>query len=185
MNQTLSSREVERLLKTLKERFQKNLSRHESVKWEGVLEKLRSSPEKMWSLFQMEKTGGEPDVVDYDAVTDIYTFFDCSEESPIGRRSLCYDREAFISIPRGTPKGNVVDVAEEMGIDILTHEEYRRLQEFGFRDTKTSSWIKTPNNVRKLGGAIFGDARYDEVFIYHNSAQTFYVSRGFRGALRV
>ncbi|RYM34262.1 DUF4256 domain-containing protein [Brumimicrobium glaciale] len=185
MNQTITPRESDRLIKTLKERFEKNLMRHESLKWENILEKLKSYPEKLWSLHKMEETGGEPDVIDYDSQTDTYYFYDCSIESPKGRRSLCYDKEAWLSRPKAKPKNNIVDVAEEMGIDILDHIGYRRLQEFGTFDSKTSSWLKTPERIRKLGGAIFGDYRYDEVFIYHNSAISYYISRGFRGVLKL
>lgn len=185
MNQTLTSRESVRLLKTLKERFEGNMNRHESLKWDEVLEKLNSNSQKLWSISKMEETGGEPDVIDYDQETDTFSFYDCSIESPKGRRSLCYDKEALLSRPKSPPKNNIVDVAEEMGIDILDHNEYRKLQEYGAFDTKTSSWLKTPDRIRKLGGAIFGDYRYDEVFIYHNSATSYYISRGFRGKVEV
>ncbi|PWH84943.1 DUF4256 domain-containing protein [Brumimicrobium oceani] len=185
MSQTLTSRESDALLKTLKERFEENVNRHESLKWEDVFEKLKAQPEKLWSLHRMEETGGEPDVVDYDSTTDTYTFYDCSAESPKGRRSLCYDKQALLSNPKARPKNNIVDVAEEMGIEILDNIQYRQLQELGIFDAKSSSWLKTPDRIRSLGGAIFGDYRYDEVFIYHNSAISYYVSRGFRGLLKL
>jgi hypothetical protein len=185
MNHTITPRESDRLIKVLKERFDKNLIRHESLKWENILVKLKSNPRKLWSLHRMEETGGEPDVIDYDEQTDTYFFYDCAAESPKGRRSLCYDKEAWLSGPKSQAKDNIIDVAAAMEIEVLDHNEYRKLQEFGVFDSKTSSWLKTPDRIRKLGGAIFGDNRYDEVFIYHNSAISYYISRGFRGVLTV
>lgn len=180
----LTKKEISGLFKILKERFETNLKRHESIDWSKVSEKLEANPEKLWSLYQMEATGGEPDVVGYDKKSDSYIFIDCSEESPKGRRSYCYDIKGQMASMR-KPQNNAVDVALEMGIDLITTVEYRQLQELGEFDTKTSSWLKTPDNVRSRGGAVFGDFRYDEVFIYHNSAQSYYISRGFRGVLRV
>lgn len=185
MNMTITPRESGRLKKILKERFEGNMKRHESLKWEDIEKKLNDNPQKLWSLNRMEETGGEPDVIDYDQKTDTYSFYDCAKESPKGRRSLCYDKEAWLSRPESRPKDNVLDVAETMGIEVLDHIEYRKLQEYGPIDTKTSSWLKTPDRIRKLGGAIFGDYRYDEVFIYHNGAISYYVSRGFRGVLKL
>lgn len=183
----LSPEEREELLKTLKTRFEKNMNRHKGLKWIDVQLKLDSKDtgEKLWSLYEMERTGGEPDVVEYDKKTDEYIFYDCSEESPLGRRSFCYDREALESRKEHKPKNNAVDMAEAMGIEILTEEQYRELQKLGNFDTKTSSWVKTPSAIRKLGGALFCDRRYDTVFLYHNGAESYYAARGFRGALRV
>ena len=174
----------EELLRVLKARFEKNMNRHKGFKWAEVQAKLEADPEKLWSLNEMERTGGEPDVVDYDKKTGEYIFYDCSAESPKGRRSLCYDREALESreIKR---KDSALDMAAAMGIEILTEEQYRELQELGEFDTKTSSWVKTPVGIRKLGGAIFADRRYDHVFVYHNGAESYYAARGFRGSLRV
>lgn len=183
-NRELTQKEITGLLKILKERFESNSKRHEALDWNKVSEKLEANPTKLWSLQQMEATGGEPDVVGYDQKSDTYIFIDCSVESPKGRRSYCYDKEGHMASMR-KPQNNAVDVALEMGIDLITTVEYRQLQELGEFDTKTSSWLKTPDNVRSRGGAVFGDFRYDEVFIYHNSAQSYYISRGFRGVLKV
>lgn len=177
--------EHEELLKTLKTRFEKNTNRHKDLDWEKVQIKLESSPEKLWSLSEMEKTGGEPDVVSFDEKTNEYIFFDCSAESPKGRRSVCYDNEAQETRKEFKPENNVIDMASTMGIELLTEEQYRELQQLGKFDQKTSSWIKTPTEIRKLGGALFADFRYNTVFVYHNGAQSYYAARGFRGALRV
>jgi hypothetical protein len=181
----LSTQQQEELLSTLKTRFDKNMNRHNEVEWSKVKEKLEANTEKLWSLNEMERTGGEPDLVGYDKNTDEYIFYDCSAESPKGRRNVCYDREALESRKEHKPENNAVDMAAEMGIEILTEEQYRELQELGNFDTKTSSWVKTPANIRKLGGAIFCDRRYDTVFVYHNGAESYYNVRGFRGSLRV
>lgn len=181
----LSPEQREELLKTLKTRFEKNMNRHSGLEWEKIQAKLEASPEKLWSLNEMERTGGEPDVVGYDEKTGEYIFYDCSPESPKGRRSLCYDREALESRKEHKPKGSAMDMAAAMGIELLTEEQYRELQKLGAFDLKTSSWVKTPDKIRKLGGAIFCDRRYDTVFVYHNSAETYYAARGFRGSLRV
>ncbi len=173
------------LLKTLKARFEKNMNRHEGLKWDKVQAKLEDNSEKLWSLGEMEKTGGEPDVVAYDKKTGEYIFYDCSPESPAGRRSLCYDRQALNSRKEHKPKNSAVDMAAAMGIEILTEDEYRRLQKLGEFDTKTSSWIITPPDIRKLGGAIFADFRYGTIFVYHNGAESYYAARGFRGSLKV
>jgi hypothetical protein len=173
------------LLKILQNRFEENMVRHKGLKWEKVLERLDAKPEKLWSLQEMERTGGEPDVVGYDKKTGEYIFFDCSEETPAGRRSLCYDRAALDARKEHKPEGNVLDVAAEMGIELLTEEQYRELQTLGEFDLKTSSWIVTPPAIRKLGGALFGDRRYDQVFVYHNGAQSYYAARAFRGCLKV
>lgn len=181
----LSPEQHEELLNILKTRFDKNSKRHKGIEWVKVLEKLKTNTEKLWSLNEMERTGGEPDVIDYDKATDQYLFFDCSTESPKGRRSLCYDYEAWKARKEHKPKNNVLDVAAEMGIDLLTEEQYRQLQKHGNFDAKTSSWIQTPSTIRKLGGALFADFRYDTVFVYHNGAQSYYAARGFRGSLMV
>lgn len=182
----------ERLFKLLKDRFEKNLprrqagvGRHMEIEWKKVQEKLEASPKKLWSLNEMERTGGEPDLVGYDKKTDEYIFYDCSEESPKDRRSLCYDGEALRTRKENKPRGSAIEMAAEMGIEILTEEECRQLQELGKFDTKTQSWIKTPNEIRKLGGAIFCDRRYDHVFTYHNGAESYYAARGFRGKVKV
>jgi hypothetical protein len=175
----------EELLKTLKERFQKNMNRHEGIDWAKVQTKLEANTEKLWSLDDMEVTGGEPDVVGYDEKSDEYIFYDCSAESPKGRRSYCYDRAALDSRKEHKPANSVMDAAAAMGVELLTEEEYRELQKLGKFDTKTSSWVKTPDNIRKLGGAIFCDYRYGTVFKYHNGAESYYASRAFRGSLRV
>jgi len=175
----------EELLDTLKTRFEKNMNRHKGVQWADVSAKLIANPEKLWTLDEMEVTGGEPDVVGYDGKTNEYIFFDCSAESPKGRRSLCYDRAAWEFRKEHKPQNTALDMATEMGIDILTEEQYRSLQQLGKFDTKTSSWVETPADIRALGGAIFGDFRFGRVFIYHNGAESYYAARGFRGSLRV
>ncbi len=177
--------EIENLLSVLKSRFEKYMNRHIGIEWAKVEEKLRANPKKIWSLNEMEKTGGEPDVVDYDKKSDEYIFYDCAAESPKGRRSICYDREALESRTIHPPKNNAIDLAIEMGIAILNQEEYRELQKLGVFDARTSSWLKTPSEIRKLGGALFGDYRFGTVFIYHNGAESYYAARGFRGSLRV
>lgn len=177
--------QTEELLNTLKARFEKNMKRHKDVDWIKVQKKLDSNPDKLWSLNQMERTGGEPDVISYDKKTGEYIFYDCSAESPKGRRSLCYDGKALESRKENIPKNNAIDLAASMGIEILSEEEYRELQEHGKYDLKTSSWVKTPAEIRNLGGAIFCDRRYDTVFLYHNGAESYYAARGFRGSLRV
>jgi len=181
----LSAEQQEELIKILKTRFEKNPKRHDNIKWEDVLKKLESNPEKLWSLHEMERTEGEPDVVDFDKDSNEYLFFDCSVESPKGRRSLCYDRKALDSRKENKPANNAVDLADEIGIEILNEEQYRYLQTLGKFDLKTSSWIKTPEDIRKLGGAVFCDRRYNTVFLYHNGAESYYSARGFRGVLRV
>ena len=182
----------EELLRTLKSRFEKNMNRHKGLEWIKIESKLKASTKKLWVLNEMERTGGEPDVVSYDKKTNIYVFYDCSEESPKGRRSLCYDREALDSRKEYKPKNSAIDMAADMGIEILTEEQYRELQKLGNPaslaggfDLKTSSWVKTPADIRKLGGAIFCDRRYDTVFVYHNGAESYYAARGFRGSLKV
>ena len=183
----LSPEQGEELLRTLKVRFENNMNRHEGIEWAKVQAKLEASIEKLSSLNAMESTGGEPDVVGYDTETGEYLFYDCSEQSPQGRRNICYDRDGQEQREkRGVyPAGNAIDVAAAMGIELLTEEQYRELQKLGSFDTKTSSWVKTPVDIRKLGGAIFADRRYDHVFVYHNSAPSFYSVRAFRGSLRV
>lgn len=173
------------LLKLLKTRFEKHSSRHKGIEWAKVQAKLEGNAEKLWSLNEMEYTGGEPDIVGYDKKTGEYIFYDCAAESPKGRRSICYDREGRESRKEHRPENNAVDMAAEMGVELLTEEEYRHLQTLGNFDTKTSSWIKTPDDVREMGGAIFGDFRFGRVFIYHNGAQSYYGVRGFRGSLKV
>lgn len=185
MEKQLSEAQRLQLIAMLKGRFEKNMHRHQELQWQQVQAKLEKSSEKLWSLNEMENTGGEPDVVGYDTTTDEYLFFDCAAESPKGRRSYCYDREALESRKDYPPKNNVIDVAAEMGIEILTEEQYRELQKLGNFDTKTSSWIKTPAHIRALGGAIFADFRYGTVFVYHNGAQSYYAGRAFRGCLKV
>ena len=175
----------EALLKTLKTRFQKNVKRHEGINWNELLIKLQASSDKLWSLNEMELTGGEPDVIGFDNKTGEYLFYDCSAESPKDRRSLCYDREALESRKEYKPENNAIDMATAMGIEILSETQYRHLQTLGNFDAKTSSWLNTPSEIRILGGAIFGDFRFDHVFVYHNGAQSYYAGRGFRGALRV
>ena len=181
----LSTKESEELLKTLKARFEKNKKRHKDLDWAKVQTKLEANTDKLWSLNEMEKTGGEPDVVGFDKKTGEYLFYDCSPESPKDRRSLCFDREALESRKENKPKDSAMDMATAMGIEILTEEEYRELQKLGNFDLKTSSWIQTPSNIRKLGGALFCDRRYDTVFLYHNGAESYYAARGFRGSVRI
>ena len=181
----LSLRQREELLSTLKARFEKNMSRHKGLEWAKVQARLEASAQKLWSLSEMERTGGEPDVVGRDEKTGEYIFYDCSAESPKGRRSICYDREALESRKEHKPADSAIDMASAIGIDLLTEEQYRDLQKLGEFDTKTSSWVKTPSNIRKLGGAIFCDRRYDTVFVYHNGAESYYAARGFRGWLKV
>lgn len=183
-NRQLTPEQRELLLTTLESRFEKNMSRHKTLKWDKIKAKLQAHPEKLWSLYQMEETEGEPDVVDYHQKTDEYIFFDCSPESP-KRRSLCYDYQAWNARKANKPESNVIDTAAEMGIELLTEEQYRKLQELGKFDQKTSSWVQTPSQIRELGGAIFCDRRYNTVFMYHNGADSYYAARGFRGCLRV
>jgi hypothetical protein len=180
-----SPEQQEELFSALKARFERNMHRHKGLEWAKVQIKLEANPEKLWSLNEMEETGGEPDVVGYDKTTGEYVFYDCSAESPKGRRSLCYDREALESRKEHKPENSAIDMAAAMGIEILTEEQYRELQKLGDFDTKTSSWVKTPAAIRKLGGALFCDRRYDHVFVYHNGAESYYAARGFRGSLRV
>lgn len=181
----LSSSQYEELLSTLKSRFEKNMSRHKDLEWAKVQAKLNDQKEKLWSLHEMERTGGEPDVVGHDKKTGEYIFYDCSAESPAGRRNVCYDREGQESRKTARPENNAIDMASAIGIVLLTEEEYREIQRLGEFDTKTSSWLKTPSDIRNLGGALFADRRYGHVFIYHNSAPSYYSVRGFRGWLRV
>lgn len=182
---SLSPPQHKKLLGILENRFEKNQHRHKGLAWNKIQAKLDAAPDKCWSLNEMENTGGEPDVVGFDKKTGEYLFFDCSEESPKDRRSICYDREALDARKEFKPASNAVDMASEMGIDLLTEEEYRYLQQLGHFDLKTSSWLKTPSAIRKLGGAIFADFRYDHVFVYHNGASSYYAARGFRGRLSV
>lgn len=177
--------EQEKLIKTLQTRFEKNTNRHEGIQWADVQAKLNANAEKLHVLYAMEQTGGEPDVVGYNAESDEFIFYDCSAESPKGRRSVCYDREALESRKEHKPKNSAIDMANEMGIEILTEEQYRQLQQLGNFDLKSSSWVQTPESIRKLGGAIFCDRRYDTVFVYHNGAESYYAARGFRGSLKV
>lgn len=181
---TLSNEQKETLLEALQNRFNKNMNRHTKLNWNDIQEKLLNSPEKLWSLHEMEITEGEPDVVGRDESTGEYLFFDCSPESP-KRRSLCYDYQAWNARKANKPEGNAIDKASEMGIEILTEEQYRKLQELGKFDLKTSSWIKTPEKIRQMGGAVFCDRRYDTVFLYHNGAESYYAARGFRGCLTI
>ncbi len=181
----LSPAQQKELLAALKARFEKNMNRHKGLEWADALARLEANTEKLWSLNEMERTGGEPDVVGQDKKTGEYIFYDCSAESPKGRRSLCYDREALDSRKENKPKGNAMDMASAMGIELLTEEQYRELQKLGEFDTKTSSWVKTPSDVRKLGGALFCDRRFDMVFVYHNGAESYYAARAFRGWVRV
>ena len=181
----LTPAQSEALLKTLKDRFEKNMDRHKEIKWAEVQAKLEKNAGKLWSLNEMENTGGEPDVVGYDKKTKEYIFYDCSAESPKGRRSYCYDRAALEARKEHKPKNNVLDAADDIGINLLSEEEYRELQKLGEFDLKTSSWIRTPEKIRKLGGALFCDRRYDTVFTYHNGADSYYAARGFRGSLRI
>ena len=184
-NTTLSTKQRDELFKTLKARFEKNMSRHKSLEWAKVQAKLEANSEKLWSLHEMERTGGEPDIVGHDKKTGEYFFYDCSAESPKGRRSICYDREALESRKEHKPDHSALGMAAAMGVELLTEEQYRELQKLGAFDTKTSSWINTPSAIRKLGGALFCDRRFDTVFVYHNGAESYYAARGFRGSLRV
>ena len=177
--------EYEELMKVLKNRFEKNMNRHKGLEWLKIEKKLKINTQKLRTLNEMEKTGGEPDVVEYDEKSDEYIFYDCSPESPIGRRNTCYDHEALESRKKNKPKNSAVNMATEIGIELLTEEQYRKLQELENFDMKTSTWVKTPSKIRKLSGAIFCDRRFDTVFVYHNSAESYYSSRGFRGFLRV
>ena len=181
----VSPEQRQELLKTLKARFEKNMSRHKGLEWTKLQSKLEASPEKLRSLHEMEATGGEPDVVGHDKKTGEYIFYDCSAESPKGRRSVCYDREALEARKEHKPKDSAIDMAAAIGIELLTEEQYRELQKLGDFDTKTSSWVKTPPEIRELGGALFCDRRYDHVFVYHNGAESYYAARGFRCSLRV
>jgi hypothetical protein len=181
----LSPEQREELIRAIKARFEKNVKRHKGLEWAQVQAKLEGNGEKLWSLSEMERTGGEPDVVGQDKKTGEYIFYDCSAESPKGRRSVCYDREALESRKEHKPEDNAIDMAAAMGIELSTEEQYRELQKLGNFDTKTSSWVKTPSDIRKLGGALFCDRRYDTVFVYHNGAASYYAARGFRGSLRV
>ena len=185
INKILSQKEKDELIKTLHIRFEKNMNRHLGIDWARVLAKLESNPDKLWSLQAMEDSGGEPDVIEFNRSTDEYLFYDCSTESPKGRRSYCYDGEALAARKEFKPDNNVIDCAAEMGVELLTEEQYSVLQQFGHFDTKTSSWIKTPTAIRKLGGAIFAEYRFDHVFVFHNGAQSYYAARGFRSPLSV
>jgi hypothetical protein len=182
---TLSTQQSQQLLNTLRARFEKNSHRHKGIEWADVIAKLQANPQKLASLDEMEITGGEPDVVGYDKSTGEYIFYDCSPETPAGRRSFCYDREALESRKEYKPANSAVDMAAEIGIELLTEQQYRELQQLGNFDLKTSSWIATPSNIRKLKGALFCDRRYDTVFVYHNGAESYYAARGFRGVLKV
>jgi hypothetical protein len=184
MKKKLSSEQQKELLKTLKTRFEKNMNRHKSIEWSKLEAKLNAS-DKLWSLYEMEQTGGEPDIINYDSKTGEYIFYDCAAESPKERRSFCYDDEALASRKEHKPDGSAIGMAASMGIEILTEEQYRQLQQFGTFDTKTSSWVKTPADIRKLGGAIFCDRRYNTVFTYHNGAESYYAARGFRGSIKI
>ncbi len=181
----LSPQQSEELIKILKDRFSKNESRHKGFEWAKLQAKLEANPDKLWSLSEMERTGGEPDVVAYDEKTGEYIFYDCSPETPKGRRSVCYDREALDSRKEYKPENSAIDMATAMGIELLNEEQYRELQKLGSFDAKTSSWIKTPSDIRKLGGAIFADFRYGTVFVYHNGAESYYAARAFRGFLKI
>lgn len=181
----LSPELSEELLSILKNRFEKNLKRHTGLEWEPIQTKLEANTKKLWSLYEMERTGGEPDIIGYDQETDEYLFCDCSAESPKGRRSICYDRKALDSRKENKPRDNAIGMAANMGIEILTEEQYRKLQQLGSFDTKTSSWIQTPAEIRQLGGALFCDRRYNTVFVYHNGAESYYAARGFRGTFKV
>lgn len=187
MNKKLLPEQREKLLNILKTRFEKNMNRHRGLEWGNIKGKLDTPAgrKKLWSLSEMEQTGGEPDVVAYNKMTGEYTFYDCSEESPEGRRSVCYDREALESRNKHKPEYNAIEMAADMGIELLTESQYRELQKFGYFDTNTSSWLKTPDDIRELGGALFGDFRYGKVFVYHNGAESYFGARGFRGSLKV
>jgi hypothetical protein len=184
-NVTLSKKQSEELLRALKVRFERSMNRHRGLEWAKVQARLEGNAEKLWSLNEMERTGGEPDVVGHDKKTGEYIFYDCSAESPKGRRSLCYDREALESRKENKPKDNALDMSAAMGVELLAEEQYRELQKLGNFDTKTSSWVKTPSDIRKLGGALFCDRRFNTVFVYHNGAESYYAARGFRSSLRV
>jgi uncharacterized protein DUF4256 len=184
-NTKLSAAQLKELLSTLQARFEKNMNRHKGLEWSRVQAKLEANSEQLWSLNEMETTGGEPDVVGYDKKTGEYIFYDCSVESPKGRRSICYDREALEARKEHKPKDSAINMAATMGVEILTEEQYRELQKLGEFDLKTSSWVKTPSDIRKLGGALYCDRRYNTVFLYHNGADSYYAARGFRGSLRV
>jgi hypothetical protein len=185
MKKKLTTEERKELLSVLSERFEKNTKRHKGIDWNKVQSKLDANPGKLWSLSEMERTGGEPDVIGQDKKTGEFIFFDCSAESPAGRRSICYDHEALESRKENKPRNSAIQMAEDMGIELLTEDQYRELQQLGNFDAKTSSWVKTPLEVRKLGGAIFCDYRFGRVFTYHNGAESYYAARGFRGALRI
>ncbi len=182
---SLNAKQQEEIFGVLKARFEKNMNRHKGLEWAKVQAKLEANPEKLWTLSEMERTGGEPDIIGFDKKTGEYIFYDCSAESPKDRRSVCYDREALESRKEHKPQNNAVDLAAAIGLELLTEEEYRELQKLGKFDLKTSSWVKTPAQIRKLGGALFCDRRYDTVFVYHNGAESYYAARGFRGSLRV
>jgi len=182
---SVSNKQREEILSALKARFEKNMNRHKGMEWTKVQAKLQANAEKLWSLVEMERTGGEPDVVGHDKKTGVYVFYDCSEQSPKGRRSLCYDREALDSRKEHKPKNSAIEAAAAMGVELLTEEQYRELQTLGAFDTTSSSWVKTPSAIRKLGGALFCDRRFDTVFLYHNGADAYYAARGFRGLVRV
>ena len=181
----LSAAQRDELLSVLKDRFENNMNRHKGIEWKKVEAKLEANPESYWVLDEMERTGGEPDVVDFDKKTGEFVFYDCAGESPKGRRSVCYDHEALESRKEYKPANSAINMATDMGIEVLTEEQYRELQQFGKFDTKTSSWVLTPSAIRKLGGAVFCDRRYDTLFLYHNGAESYYAARGFRGALKV
>ncbi len=181
----MKAKQREELLQALEARFEKNMNRHQGLQWVNVQTRLEANPEKLWSLNEMERTGGEPDVVGYDKETGQYVFYDCSAESPAGRRSLCYDRQALDDRKDAKPRSSAIDMATAIGIELITEDQYRELQKFGSFDTKTSSWVKTPSEIRKLGGAVFCDRRYNHVFLYHNGAESYFAARGFRGLLRV
>jgi hypothetical protein len=185
MSKKITPAQREELLGTLKARFEKNMNRHKGLEWAKVETRLKANGERLWSLNEMERTGGEPDVVGYDRKTGEYSFYDCAAESPKGRRSICYDRAALDARKENKPANSAIDMATDMGIELLTDEEYRELQKLGEFDSKTSSWIQTPSDIRKLGGALFCDRRYNTVFLYHNGADSYYAARGFRGSLRV
>lgn len=184
-NEELSLEQREDLIKVLKARFEKNINRHEGLEWDNIQAKLEENTEKLWSLNEMERTGGEPDVVGYDQEKDEYIFYDCSAESPKGRRSVCYDHEALESRKNHKPENSAINMASSMGIELLTEQQYRELQQLGNFDLKTSSWVQTPSAIRELGGALFCDCRFGHVFLYHNGAESYYAARGFRGSLRV
>ena len=181
----LSTSQSDRLIEILKIRFEKNMNRHKSIEWANVQIRLRANSAKLWSLNEMEQTGGDPDVIGYDKKTGEYVFYDCAAESPAGRRSFCYDSEALASRKENKPKDSALNFADYLGVELLTEEQYRTLQRLGKFDTKTSSWLKTPDEIRKLGGAIFADFRYGSVFVYHNGAESYYAARGFRASLKI